>query len=426
MIWSVEAMRAHSESAQKSERVSKQKAKVREEARQGAKKLIGMFPPWLERVYTNNNKDWELREIKERADVVRLCYQLRLEGHGVRSIIKELDRRGLKPFRETTKNWSDFGIRQWLTIPNVIGTYTPRKRVDGKKVADGEPIENFYPAIIDRETYNKVQATFSSRKVQGRHTLNHRNIFRGLLRCSCGGTWVYRDTSVKSGRYRYQDLRCGNFGTPYCSKPPIIYARFETMVIKCLSAVDWSDVFYKAQGVNSGRLKDLKDDREVVKGELINVEAELTQLESILGELTSSQRLKKRYAALEVKAEELEERLKGLEGNINKTEEEVKQVVDNGQAFRDFAWNFTGKVSKDNELCMKVNQRLLQELSGITLDFNSKGNLIIDAVNSKGVLLFKVESDRALTKGIIKEGMTNQTSIEVYLKDGRRSANKPM
>ncbi|MCV5736229.1 recombinase family protein, partial [Escherichia coli] len=54
--------------------------------------------------------------------------------------------------------WQVSTVRKWLRSPTVYGQYQPHIRVDGKKVPEGDPIDNFYPAAVDRETFLKVQS----------------------------------------------------------------------------------------------------------------------------------------------------------------------------------------------------------------------------------------------------------------------------
>ncbi|WP_207587619.1 zinc ribbon domain-containing protein [Rhizobium sp. ZX09] len=82
---------------------------------------------------------------------------------------------------------------------------------DGKRVPDGDAIENYFPAAIDKDLFLRVQAMRSNPGRPGRKGEAFANLFTGLCHCAhCGGPMTMKLSRVKgneNGRY----LVCANY-----------------------------------------------------------------------------------------------------------------------------------------------------------------------------------------------------------------------
>lgn len=82
---------------------------------------------------------------------------------------------------------------------------------DGKRVPDGDPIENYFPAAIGKDLFLRVQAMRRNPGRPGRKGDTFANLFTGLCHCShCGGPMTMKLSRVKgneNGRY----LVCSNY-----------------------------------------------------------------------------------------------------------------------------------------------------------------------------------------------------------------------
>ena len=108
-------------------------------------------PAWLD--LSTDGKRYLVNE--ERAAIVRPSEAA--SGLGNLQIANRLNRNGIASFRpvikdQQTKGWHTGTFRRSLSSEAVIGTFTPKRCVDGKRVAD-EPIENFFPRIIEDSLY---------------------------------------------------------------------------------------------------------------------------------------------------------------------------------------------------------------------------------------------------------------------------------
>jgi hypothetical protein len=112
-------------------------------------------------------------EINEpRAAVVRFIYQLASEGQGACRIARRLNADGVapwvKPRRATTPTWNVCAVNYILRAPETFGNYQRTMRQpDGRYVPDGPPVENYYPAILEKETWQDVQAKRRGRLKRG-------------------------------------------------------------------------------------------------------------------------------------------------------------------------------------------------------------------------------------------------------------------
>lgn len=111
--------------------------------------------------------DGVLRVVPEEAEIVRKIFALYLQGNGVRKIKRYLEEHGIKTVTGKSK-WSTSTIDRMLSNEKYIGrllmqkTYTP-DFLTGKQIRNQEDldmyfIENAHEAIIDKESFEKVQA----------------------------------------------------------------------------------------------------------------------------------------------------------------------------------------------------------------------------------------------------------------------------
>jgi hypothetical protein len=104
--------------------------------------------------------------------------------------------------------WHGSYIKRLLTNEAVVGTFTPHraiKNATGRKREPQQPIEGYFPAVVDRDVFARVSAQAKARAARGRHADNTpKSIFAGLLRCArCGDTVVRVVKSNRRGRYVY-------------------------------------------------------------------------------------------------------------------------------------------------------------------------------------------------------------------------------
>lgn len=194
--------RAFEESQTKSMRVSAAWQNKRNNA--SSRKLTRMAPAWL-----RLSDDRESFEVLEReAGLVRQIFAYADEGRGSNQIHRKLNVENV-PLITKAKGWHESYITKILTNRAVIGEYQPHHYVAGKRVPSGDPILDYYPSIIDRDQFDRVQYGRKVRRVRGagRKGQRHVNLFSGVAKCGyCGASMMVVDKGAKPKGGVY--LRC--------------------------------------------------------------------------------------------------------------------------------------------------------------------------------------------------------------------------
>lgn len=197
-------------------------------ARKRNGQYLGSFPVYGYK--KDENDKYKLIIDEEAAQVVRLIYKLFLEGKGLITIAKILNDRGivnptiykqqvLKQKYVNASNmegnslWCDTTIRRILKNEMYIGTliqgtkrmlsYKVHKLVDVPR-EDWIIIENNHEAIIDKETFKKVQDIMSRDTRIKNDGTGEVSLFAGYIRCAdCKRAMNKKSTNNKIKTYYY-------------------------------------------------------------------------------------------------------------------------------------------------------------------------------------------------------------------------------
>jgi len=171
--------RANEESSRKSDMIRRKKAEQRKQAMAGNGIITSNCPGWL-RVKADKSG---FEPIPERVKIVKRIIQWVKEGKGKRDIARMLDAEKV-PTWSSGKNWEDESVaKHWrdnyvlelIRSRTLLGEMQPLKR----KQPHGETIKNYYPAIIDEETWLAIQPEKRSFKAGPQSNIN--NLFCGLI-----------------------------------------------------------------------------------------------------------------------------------------------------------------------------------------------------------------------------------------------------
>jgi DNA invertase Pin-like site-specific DNA recombinase len=311
----MELSRGHGESLIKSKRMLSAHAKRREAAVRGERALTGRLPGWLEL-----GPDRLPRLIPERAAVVKRIFQLAAGGHGILKIIQRLEAEGVQAFgrrvpladREGKPRLSLggkqrhravgkgvlFGSGKW-TVAYVAAILKDRRAVgelqplDKKGVPIGPPVR--LPAAVTEEEWLAARAGCSERSVRRGRVGKHINLFSHLLRdARTRSTCVVKLFNPrKNGGTRALVSRDAAEGRASCVSFP--YATFEEAVLKLFKEIDPADVLAGADGpddcaVLSGRLAEVRGQREQLEAELLEGAAVPKAAVRVLGQLEERER----------------------------------------------------------------------------------------------------------------------------------------
>ena len=210
----VEFSRGYSESKTKSERCRAAREGMRKAARNGFK--IGRTPGWVS--YTEVGRDGKDRPIRKintdtntpEIKTVQYIFELCLSGMGCRSIAQHLNANKIPVIgRKQYKHWTDGIVRTILTSRAVLGEFaqhrspTEEEIEDAKqkgtklpKFVDAGVLRNYYPIIIDKSDFLKVQEALHGRLTRKAGRVGkHVNLFSGLLtNARDGGSLSYSHT----------------------------------------------------------------------------------------------------------------------------------------------------------------------------------------------------------------------------------------
>lgn len=160
LMWAVgEFARANGESERKSKLISEAYKGKRLKLARGEKPLMGRWPRWLDRAgdgYVIN---------PERGKVIRSIVAMAMNGIGAHKITRTLNETGCKPFGDAdVKAWTRCTVQSVLRSKCLFGEYQPHKLTESGKVPVGDPVPNYYPALITAEEWYALQAVLNTRK----------------------------------------------------------------------------------------------------------------------------------------------------------------------------------------------------------------------------------------------------------------------
>jgi len=188
-------MRSNSESEHKSFRSRANWENKRKKAKDGVI-ATSQVPRWLE------VRDGKIHVLEERAQLVRRIFEMYVGGYGRGVIARTLMKEGISAWNTRKPVWHESYINKLLCNRAVVGEYIAEFKTDeGGK--GQEAIVGYYPEVIDRATFDRVQdmAFLRKRGQRGRKGKKFANLFQKLARCSiCGGTMGYHNATVDKTR----------------------------------------------------------------------------------------------------------------------------------------------------------------------------------------------------------------------------------
>ena len=303
--------------------------------------LTTAVPSWLKVI--GKEKDRRIEIIPERAKIVERIYDRFLEGCGTGHIAIQLNEEGIptpskwqdNKFIQKTriknnvgKLWSEKIVRRFLTHHAVYGAHIPYVKKGNKKIQQGEPIEPYYPPIITKEKFYKVQDEIRKRRrVHGPNT-SRRNLFTGIVFCQgCGYSMIFNSGETHKldeyGRQKFQYLKCKSAtkGGECKMNPrkPFRYQQFEDAVLSIL----YIPILGSLYSTNTSEVYDkLSKQYDEKKSKFKLLEKSMD--EHLSKNITFPTRLSVQYNDLEKELEELEERL----NNTPQTDDDPYALAD--------------------------------------------------------------------------------------------------
>jgi hypothetical protein len=171
--------------------------------------------------------------LPDRAEVVHRIFQLAIGGMGSYAIANYLDERKVPPFTQSS-HWDHTTIDYMLRNRATYGEYQPKSFASGHKkgVPTGPPVPDYYPAVIDKVTFEAAQVARQQNLAnRGRKGNDLANIFNDLTSCAyCGSEIIFHRVS------NIQVLVCERvLEARGCSRTAWTYKDFEKTVLAFLA-----------------------------------------------------------------------------------------------------------------------------------------------------------------------------------------------
>ena len=167
----------------------------------------------------------------EQAPVVARIFRESLSGAGLKDIAKALNKEGISSPRG--KRWGKTTLHFILTNEVYTGTLVWGRTSQGREKATPLRVENAWEPVVDKESFNKVEALLKEKAPAMMHPRRaaSRYLLSGMARCGyCGKALVCQE--AKSGEYSY--YQCGTLlkqGAGSCQARYLNSKRFERLVI---------------------------------------------------------------------------------------------------------------------------------------------------------------------------------------------------
>lgn len=260
----------------------KSMAGVAEKAKEGV--FLGGYPPLG---YDIVNGHYVIND--REAQAVRRIFSMYAEGKGYSHILEEVkDIRG-KRGRPLGKN----SLPCILHNERYIGVYTWNKKQVKlfRKWAGGKPnpavirLEHAIPAIIDMNTWERVQKRLKDNKRRAVNKAKREYLLSGLIECDkCGATYVGHCSTNQKG-YQTRSYICGNkYRTRTCSAKNLNADELEVFVVENLKAYFLEADFDEIGRTCADAINSASDDLTKERAELAKVEQQISNgMKAILG-----------------------------------------------------------------------------------------------------------------------------------------------
>ena len=360
--------RAHEESELKSERVGSIRKKSREAARSG-KKINMRVPAWLKSIKDGDGNTVDYKEVPGAKKTIRFIFKSKLKGLSLRHIERQLNANAQW---QRPNGWRVSYIKKILTNRAVIGEYQPCKRnSQGEREPVGKPILDYYPKMIDENTFLAVQRLMKENKANsvGGRADKAWNIFKHLVKCPyCGGSMTYVDKGkgTKGGCYLVCDN--GRRGLK-CNYDSIKYEEVKSLVLGCCTKLNISEILPDQNEVS----ETCSSLRNRIQGHLEQIaefqesREQLRQNIKILKNPTLVDECEKEWLELGEKIKEIEEQKRADEGELNRTETMLKSVSNWQKDLSTFKDKIKGDSQKAIGLRMHTNTLLRQLIERIDI-----------------------------------------------------------
>lgn len=374
--------RANEESETKSKRLKASWQNKRDKA----VPMTSICPAWLK------IEEGQYKIIPEKVEIVQNIFSMNRAGYGSNKITRTLNEQGVINIsygtsKRSGKNWHESYIKKILGNPAVIGEFQPNQIINGKREPTGEPISDYFPAIIEKEEFYQLKAIRQSKNIpkSGRKGEHFSNLFNGLVFCTCGATMRY---SNKGNNLTYLQCSSNKLNTG-CSNKPIRYNLAESSILFWLSNMQTSSLFQLNEHYEHND-RAIRSKVAALEGENKRDEQSLNNLLAIIEQGNAPRTILDRITKLEQKILERNAKKKIIEDqfSIRPTESSIDEFE---AVF--YVCQMNNKSEKLFVRRQKYNQQLKTIISKIIIGEESgKRTIEVTLVNGKSIKFLNPES----------------------------------
>jgi DNA invertase Pin-like site-specific DNA recombinase len=298
---------AHEESQKKSVRVGAAWKNKRILAAAGGKPMTARCPGWLRLLADRTRYEF----IHERVEIVRTVFADYVGGVGMYSIARRLNEAGTPAF-EGKNGWHQSSVKKMLGNRAAIGEFQPHVKRDGGRIAEGEPISGYYPAVINEALFYRAQDAKRERvssvgRGAGRKGPTFANLFTNLARCAyCRSPMAFENKGkgTKGGTYLVCDGAKRRRG---CPATRWRYRDFEASFLAFVTELDVEAMINEDDEVQKRR--EVEAAISSTQGELSSVEQQMHRTYDLLTTGVATDFVSGKLRELEARQNKLNERL---------------------------------------------------------------------------------------------------------------------
>jgi DNA invertase Pin-like site-specific DNA recombinase len=360
--------RAWDESKRKSDLIVKSWNKARTKAREEKAFFTSRLPTWLKlewKMVNGEKKISKVSVIPEAKATIQSIFDMRLEGMGWGAIEAKLNAKATwtPPYnpKRNGKGWRKSFIQKICDSVATIGVYQPYKQTANGRTEAGDAIEDYFPAVVDRDLFNAVKKLRKSERNKGGNRGKGKNLFSTLCRCGyCGGSVIY----LKNGAGRSR-LVCdaGRRGAG-CKRNAISYTEVERLILRNCHDIKPEEVLPN-QSEQVAKVAGLRKRIAGKEGELEGIDTQIDNLIEHLANAKDADILKR----VEDKVGKLKERRALTEAGLSADRVELEKAEQSQKSFKEWQSNLKTMMAKlesgDLELRLKLRAHLRSFLSKI-------------------------------------------------------------
>lgn len=274
---------------------------------------------------------------EEKAQIVKLIFSEYLKGNGYKAIAAMLNQRSFKT--STGSTFSGNSVKDILKNPTYAGKIRWGHRTDwGKRHEDDkrkrkyneEPIisDGKHEAIIDPETFNRVQELIEGNPRRNMKRFNGNHLLSGLLRCPDCDYGMSIHTVRKKGRtYEYyscnQNMNHKTVCKPNLIRKDEIEEEFLTIFERIINDPEFKNNMLSTMNTSDDQVKELESSIKRKESEIKKLKEKQDKWFDELAE--GSEEFK---AALREKIQDAINQRLGLQEEIDNTLKEIKRLKD--------------------------------------------------------------------------------------------------